>query len=306
MKVMVIVKASPSSEAGETPSQQLFTEMGKYNEELVKAGIMQTGAGLHPSSKAVRVRFSGKNRVVTDGPFAETRELIAGFWIWKVSSMAEAIEWVKRCPNPMNEESDIDIRPIFEAEDFGEALTPELREQEASIRAQALGLGAPRFENGREMVIAGLNEHYTHETRVNIPKQWERFVPHLGKIAGQVGGSSYGVVWRTTPDFSFEYLCGVEVQSTDKLPSGFTHVKLTTQRYAVSLGGFPTEEAAKSRLGEVLARGASTARVGPRQQVIALTTLVVRDPQAPLIAKVRDLAPQYSGSDAKVGNCEKT
>ena len=233
MKVMVIVKASPSSEAGEMPSQQLFAEMGKYNEELVKAGIMQTGAGLHPSSKAVRVRFSGKNRVVTDGPFAETRELIAGFWIWKVSSMAEAIEWVKRCPNPMNEESDIDIRPIFEAEDFGEAFTPELRQQEASIRAQALGLAAPRFENGREMVIAGLNEHYTHETRVNIPKQWERFVPHLGKIAGQVGGSSYGVVWRTTPDFSFEYLCGVEVQSTDKLPSGFTHVKLTTQRYAV-------------------------------------------------------------------------
>jgi predicted transcriptional regulator YdeE len=159
--------------------------------------------------------------------------LIAGFWIWKVSSMAEAIEWVKRCPNPMNEESDIDIRPIFEAEDFGEAFTPELREMEARIRAQALGLSAPRFENGHEMVIAGLNEHYTHETRINIPKQWQRFVPHLGKIPGAVGNSSYGVVWRTKPDFSFDYLCGVEMQSTDKLPAGFTQVTIAAQRYAV-------------------------------------------------------------------------
>jgi hypothetical protein len=133
---MVLVKATPESEAGQMPSQQLLTEMGKYNEELVKAGIMQAGEGLHPSSKAKRVHFSGKNRTVTDGPFTETKELIAGFWIWKVKSMAEAVEWVKRCPNPMLSESDIDIRPIFEPEDFGPAMTPELREQEARLTEQ--------------------------------------------------------------------------------------------------------------------------------------------------------------------------
>ena len=136
MKVMVIVKATKRSEAGEMPSEQLLTEMGKFNEELVKAGIMLDGAGLHPSSKGARVRFSGKNRTVIDGPFAETKELIAGFWIWQVKSMQEAIEWVKRCPNPMNEESDIEIRPYFEPEDFGEAFTPELQAQEAALRAR--------------------------------------------------------------------------------------------------------------------------------------------------------------------------
>lgn len=130
MRVMVIVKASPESEGGEMPSQQLLTEMGNYNEELVKAGIMQAGEGLHPTSKAKRVHFSGHDRTVTDGPFAETKEQIAGFWIWQVKSMEEAVEWVKRCPNPMMTESDIDIRPIFSADDFGEAFTPELREQE--------------------------------------------------------------------------------------------------------------------------------------------------------------------------------
>jgi hypothetical protein len=132
---MVIVKATKSSEAGVMPSQQLLTEMGQYNEELVKAGIMLDGDGLRPSSHGARVRFSGKNRTVIDGPFAETKELIAGFWIWKVKSLAEAIEWVKRCPNPMDEESDIEIRPFFEAEDFGEAFTPELQAKEAALRA---------------------------------------------------------------------------------------------------------------------------------------------------------------------------
>jgi hypothetical protein len=139
MKVMVIVKASASSEAGEMPSTELLEAMGKYNEELVNAGIMLSGEGLHPSSKAVRVHFSGKDRIVTDGPFIETKELIAGFWMWQVKSMEEAIEWVKRCPNPMMEDSDIDIRPVFEMEDFGDAMTPELVEQEEKLR-EKLGL----------------------------------------------------------------------------------------------------------------------------------------------------------------------
>jgi hypothetical protein len=139
MKVMVIVKATPDSEAGVMPSEQLLTEMGQYNEELVKAGIMLAGEGLHPSSKGKRVLFSGPNRTVTDGPFAETKELIAGFWLWQVKSMDEAVEWVKRCPNPMNEESVIEIRQVFEMEEFGEAMTPELREQEERLRAQVEG-----------------------------------------------------------------------------------------------------------------------------------------------------------------------
>ncbi len=136
MRVMVIVKASAESEAGEMPSEQLLTEMGNYNEELVKAGIMQAGEGLHPSAKGKRVRFSGKNRSVVDGPFAETKELVAGFWIWQVKSMDEAVEWAKRCPNPMPGDSDLEIRPIFEAEDFGAEFTPELREQEDRLRAE--------------------------------------------------------------------------------------------------------------------------------------------------------------------------
>jgi len=133
---MVMVKATKESEAGEMPSQQLLTEMMKFNEELVNAGVMLAGEGLHPSSKAKRVHFSGSKRTVTDGPFAETKELIAGFWIWKVNSMEEAIEWVKKCPNPMNVDSDVDIRPIFEAEDFGEEFTPELQEQEEKLRSK--------------------------------------------------------------------------------------------------------------------------------------------------------------------------
>jgi len=136
MKFMVLVKATADSEAGIMPSEQLLTEMGQYNEELVKAGIMQAGEGLHPSSKGARVRFSGKNRTVTDGPFSETKELVAGFWIWECASLQEAIEWVKRCPNPMPGDSELEIRQVFTAEDFGEAFTPELREQEEQLRAQ--------------------------------------------------------------------------------------------------------------------------------------------------------------------------
>lgn len=136
MRFMIIVKATKDSEAGVMPSEQLLTEMGKFNEELVNAGVMLAGEGLQPSSKGARVKFSGSTRTVIDGPFAETKELIAGFWLWQVKSKAEAIEWVKRCPNPMPGESEIEIRQVFEAEDFGAEFTPELREQEERLRAE--------------------------------------------------------------------------------------------------------------------------------------------------------------------------
>lgn len=139
MRFMVIVKATKDSEAGVMPSEELLTAMGKYNEELVKAGIMQAGEGLQPSSKGARMRFSGSKRTVVDGPFAETKELIAGFWMWQVKSKEEAIEWLKRCPNPMPGDSEIEIRQVFEAEDFGAEFTPEAREQEERIRAQLVG-----------------------------------------------------------------------------------------------------------------------------------------------------------------------
>jgi len=137
MRVMVMVKATRNSEAGKMPSEKLLAEMGKFNEELVKAGIMLAGEGLQPSSKGKRVRFSGGKKTVIDGPFTETKELVAGFWIWQVKSMEEALEWLRRCPDPMpGEESEIEIRPVFEAEDFGPELTPELRAQEQRLRDQ--------------------------------------------------------------------------------------------------------------------------------------------------------------------------
>ncbi|RYG98784.1 MAG: YciI family protein [Alphaproteobacteria bacterium] len=136
MRVMVIVKATAESEAGQMPATELLAAMGAYNEELVKAGIMQGGDGLKPSSAGKRVHFSGRERTVVDGPFPETKELIAGYWLWNVQSMDEAVEWVKRCPNPMMSDSDIEIRPFFEAEDFGPEFTPELREQEDKLRAE--------------------------------------------------------------------------------------------------------------------------------------------------------------------------
>jgi hypothetical protein len=138
MRVMVIIKANADTEAGVMPSEEMLAAMGKYNEELVDAGIMLAGDGLHPSSKGKRVRFSGGTRTVVDGPFAETKELVAGYWIWQVKSMEEAVEWVRRCPDPMpGEESEIEIRPVFEADDFGEAFTAELPEQEARVMAEA-------------------------------------------------------------------------------------------------------------------------------------------------------------------------
>ena len=136
MRVMVLIKATEESEAGVMPSQELLTEMGNFNEELVKAGVMLAGDGLHPSSKGVRVAFSGGERKVIDGPFAETKELLAGYWVWQVKSLDEAIEWVRRMPNPTEQDGVVEIRPVFEADDFGDDFTPELREQEARLRAQ--------------------------------------------------------------------------------------------------------------------------------------------------------------------------
>jgi hypothetical protein len=136
MRFMVLVKANQDSEAGVMPSEQLLIAMGNFNDQLVKAGVMLAGEGLHPSSKGARIKFSGEQRTVIDGPFTEAKELIAGFWIWQVSSKEEAIEWAKRCPNPMGGESEIEIRQVFEADDFGAEFTPELREQEERQRAQ--------------------------------------------------------------------------------------------------------------------------------------------------------------------------
>jgi hypothetical protein len=136
MRVMVLIKANQESEAGVMPSQELLTQMTAFNEELVKAGVMLAGEGLHPSSNGARVRFSGNERTVIDGPFAESKELVAGYWLWQVKSLGEAIEWVKRIPNPDGTDGEVEIRPVFEAEDFGEELTPELREREARLRSQ--------------------------------------------------------------------------------------------------------------------------------------------------------------------------
>jgi len=134
MRVMVLIKATEQSEAGELPSEELLTEMGRFNEELVEAGVMLDGDGLHPSSNGARVRFSGEERTVIDGPFAETKELLAGYWLWEVGSLEDAIEWVKRIPNPTGDEGVVEIRPVFEPEDFGDNLTPELREQDSRLR----------------------------------------------------------------------------------------------------------------------------------------------------------------------------
>lgn len=233
MKVMVIVKASKDSEAGTLPSTELLTAMGKFNDELAKAGIMLDAAGLTPSSRGARVHFSGASRTVIDGPFAETKELIAGFWIWKVQSLQEAIEWVKKCPNPMLEDSDIEIRPFFEIEEFGEAYTPELQEQGACTWATSLGLEVPEFRQSPELVIGGINQHYDAETRIGIPQQWARFVDLAGSIPGLSGNTFYGVCWNSTAAGEFDYLTGFEVTNSASLPSGFTSMTLTSRRYAV-------------------------------------------------------------------------
>ncbi len=148
MRFMVMVKATEESESGAMPSEKMLTEMGQYNDELAKAGVLLAGEGLHPSSRGARVRFSGEQRTVIDGPFAETKELVAGFWMIQVRSMDEAIEWVRRCPNPHDEETEVEIRRVFEAEDFGDEFTPELREQEERLREQEERQRAQAAENG--------------------------------------------------------------------------------------------------------------------------------------------------------------
>ena len=160
----------------------------------------------------MRLHFQGQERIGIDGPFAETKELIAGYWIWKVASMQEAVDWLKKCPNPHEEEGDVEIRPIFEADDFGEAFTPELREQEAGVRAQGLGLGMPRFEERGELLIAGFNQSYTFESRDGIPAQWDRFAPNIGTVPEHTGHVAYGVCWNYQPGRGFDYLTGVEVK----------------------------------------------------------------------------------------------
>ena len=173
MRVMVIVKASDKSEKGIMPSEKLLTDMGNFNEELVKAGMMLAGDGLKPSSAGARVRFEGSKRTVIDGPFAETKELIAGYWIWKVRSLEEAIDWVKRCPNPAEENCEVEIRPVFETEDFGEALTPELREQEDRMRAEV--------EKKQAAPSKGLG--YSSKIFVNLPvKHLDRSVEFFKKL----------------------------------------------------------------------------------------------------------------------------
>jgi len=233
MRFMILIKATKDSEAGAMPTEQLLTEMGNFNEELVKAGVMLAGEGLHPTSKGARVKFSGGRRTVIDGPFAETKELIAGYWVWQCKSKEEAIEWVKRCPNPYNEDGEIEIRQVFEAEDFGPEFTPALRKQEASVRAQALGLGEIRFEHTKEMLLAALSGNYTLETRGTIPAQWERFAPSIGKVPRQIGQVCYGVCWNVSPGGGFEYLSGVEVANAKGLPSEFATVRLPAREYAV-------------------------------------------------------------------------
>jgi len=233
MKIMVIVKASKDSEAVLMPSTELLAEMGNFNEELVKAGIMLAGEGLHPSSKGARVHFSGNKRTVIDGPFTETKELIAGFWLWRVNSLQEAIEWVKKCPNPMNEDSEIEIRQVFEAADFGEEFTPELRMEEASLRARTLGLNAPTFRERPGMLVAGLNERYDMESRSGIPGQWERFVSRSSEIPNQAGPDFYGICNNFTNDCQFDYLTAVEVSCDDGLPEGLTSLRLEPRPYAV-------------------------------------------------------------------------
>lgn len=233
MRVMVMVKATKSSEEGVMPVKEMFEAMMAFNEALVNAGIMQSGDGLKPSSEGVRVRFSGGKRIVSNGPFAETNELVAGFWIWNVANMEEAIRWVKRCPNPMLEDSDIEIRPFYEASDFGDEFTPEMREKSAGIHAKGMGLGTLEFKDIEAITVAGLSQHYNFETRKNIPLQWNRFAGEVSAIPNRTGNTHFGVCWNTQADCSFDYLTGVAVSHTGDLPKDMTHLVLPAGRYAI-------------------------------------------------------------------------
>lgn len=229
MKVIVFVRATASSEAGLMPSEELITAMMEYNQQLIDAGIMLGGDGFHPSNKGARVVFSGKNRSVKHGPFP-TNEVISGYWLWQVKSMEEAIEWVKRCPNPMPEDSEIEIRPIFTAENFGDAMTPELREREDQMRAQVPE--PDRWEKKPARTFAGISRTYSFSKRDTIPQQWIDFSPYLGKVPGQIGKDSYGICTFANID-SFDYATAVEVDGKHDLPPGFTRLELAPQHYAV-------------------------------------------------------------------------
>jgi predicted transcriptional regulator YdeE len=239
MKVIVMIKANEKSEAGVMPSEKYMSLMGKYNEELVNAGIMLSGEGLHPSSKGKRVMFSGDTTTVTDGPFAETKEIIAGFWMWRVQSMKEAVEWARRIPAPPEEDrvegeiGIVEIRQVFDAEDFGEAFTPELMEHEAGLRAQTMGLNKPRYEDGKTMIIAGMNKRYNMENRMDISSQWQQFLPQTGSIPDAVSTGTYGVSYNQDSDCSFDYLSGVEVSTVDHLPNQYDHVSIPANRHVV-------------------------------------------------------------------------
>lgn len=230
MKVIVFVKASSSSEAGQMPSEELITAMMQYNQQLVDAGIMLGGDGLQPSTKGVRVLFSGAERAVKLGPFPHTNEIVAGYWLWQVKSMEEAIEWVKRCPNPMPEDSEIEIRPVFSAEDFGEAMTPELREQEERMRA--LVPEPDRWEKKTARVFAGISRNYPMSEREKIPAQWEEFVPYLGKLSNRSSDDCFGICWSANAE-NFDYMTAQEVSSKTGLPEGLTTLELAPQHYAV-------------------------------------------------------------------------
>ena len=233
MRVMVFVKASKSSEAGVMPSQELLAAMGAYNEELAKAGVMVDGAGLKPTSAGARVQFSGSDRTVIDGPFTETKELVAGYWLWNVNSLQEAIDWVKRCPNPMPEDSEIEIRPLYELEDFGDLVTPDLREQEAAVLAQSLGLNFPYFEDRPPLHLMGLKRSYSMETRIAIPQQWEQFVGQLPSSVDVQQANLYGVSWNTKANCDFDYLCGCEQTPGQSLPADFSSLTIDAQRFAI-------------------------------------------------------------------------
>lgn len=230
MKVIVFVKATTASEAGEMPSQELMTAMMQYNQQLVEAGLMLGGDGLHPSSKGARVLFSGAKRTVKQGPFPQTNEIVAGYWLWQVKSMEEAIEWVKRCPNPMLEDSEIEIRPLFGPEDFAEVMTPELREQEAQLRA--LVPEPDRWEKKPARLFAGIQRHYIHADRDKIPQHWQEFAPSIGKVPNQIGTDCFGICANVSSE-GFDYMTAVEIRIADKLPPGFTNLELPTHHYAV-------------------------------------------------------------------------
>ncbi len=234
MKVLVIVKASKDSEAGKMPSSELISAMGKFNEELIKAGLFEMGAGLTASSHGARVKFAGSERTVIDGPFPETKELIAGFWIWNVKSMAEAIDWVRRCPNPHLDEGIVELRPFMGPECFGDSLTGEVAEQDAAVRALALGLGEIRYDTGRPMVMTGLAGSFTVQTAAKIPDLWMQFAPHIAKIPGVAHADvCYGVSFNQTREGSFDYLCGQEIAESAATPTNFTRLNIPGGRYVV-------------------------------------------------------------------------